>query len=136
MTGTGASLLVDEFGTTFTDSFSIRYFVLDMGNFSLPSINDCFYHKQSCLLRTTIPFLANMPNIQHFRLITNSYNAHILLDVDEWIRLIDRIDPLRKITLQILRSMPSDEDILQKLTQLQNQLFNWQRRVKFQVTFI
>ena len=125
--------LVDQSGETFTGSFSIQYFVLDMGNFSLPSISDCFYHEQSCLLRTTIPFLANMHNIQHFRLITNSYNAHILLDVDEWIRLIYTIDPLRKVTLQILRSMPSDEDILQKLTQLQSQLF---RRVKFQVTFI
>ena len=28
--------------------------------------------------------------------------------------------------------MPSEEDILQKLTQLQNQLFNWQQRVEFQ----
>ena len=34
-----------------------------------------------------------------FRLITNSYNAHILLDVEEWIRLINRIRPLRKVTV-------------------------------------
>ncbi len=66
-----------------TQNFTIEYFLIDTGHFSLPSTSRCCYEYRSCFLMTITDLMQKMSNIRHARLIINRYNFEELLDANE-----------------------------------------------------
>ncbi|CAF4579718.1 unnamed protein product, partial [Rotaria sp. Silwood2] len=120
----------NQYNMTFSKNIGIEHFLLDISHFPLSSMNDCLQQNESCFLMTTIDFIQDMSNIRDVRLITNKYNINKLLDLNEWRRLVDNCFLLKKITLKILGNILQDEELVKKITILQEGL---RQAVEFQV---
>jgi hypothetical protein len=97
-----------------TQNFTIEYFLIDIGQFPLPSTNECCHEYRSCFLTTITDLIKRMANIRHVRLITNRFNLEQLFDANEWKSLINVCYQWKTITMEVWRSVLEKEELSQK----------------------
>jgi hypothetical protein len=110
---------LDQLNQTYRQNFIVEYFLLDVGHFPLPSMNECYQQQKSCFLMAIIDFIKSMHNIRYVRLITNRYNIDKVFDWNEWKNLINTCQHLKKITVETLQSMLSGEQFVQKAMEIE-----------------
>jgi hypothetical protein len=115
---------------------TVEYFLLDVGHFPLISINNCFKQYTLCSLITTIDFIKTMTNIRYIYLIINKYDIKSLLDINQWITLVTDCVHLRKVNIQVLGSSLEDQQLLEKVLQIQMQLRHIQQTIQFNLHFL
>lgn len=116
------------------NNFIVKYFLLDMGEACLNSTNECFKRYESCFLMTTIDLMKCMPNTRYFHLIINQYGVEKILNIDDWRNLMNIFYHLEKITLHVIGNKLEDNELLlQKVMELQNELNNGRKIIKFRV---
>ena len=81
----------------FNQNFTVEYFLLDIGQFSLPSMNE------SCFLLTTGSFIKSMQSIRCVRLVINKYYLDKILDWNEWNNLVNWCPQLKTATVETPR---------------------------------
>ncbi|CAF2637299.1 unnamed protein product [Rotaria sp. Silwood2] len=124
---------LDQYSMVIFNNLTIEYFLLDMGKFSLPSINTCLQQHQSCILTTTINLITAMTNIRHVRLITNTYNVMNTLDLNQWNRLATGFRQLMTIILKIMGNMLYDEELMDQIEKIHSR---WRQKIEFKVIFM
>ncbi|CAF3641506.1 unnamed protein product [Rotaria sp. Silwood1] len=123
----------DQYSMISLNKPAIEYFLLDMGEFSLPSISNCLQQHQSCILMTTIDLITTMTHIRHVRLITNTYNVMSTVDLNQWSRLAKGFHQLKKITLKIMGNMLYDDELMDQIETIQKR---WWQAIEFEVIFV
>jgi hypothetical protein len=81
----------------------VKYLLIELGYFLLPSRDQCHRRRQSCFLITMRDFISTMFNVGHLRLMTERDNLDQILDWNGWTSLIKKRPHLRKITVQTSR---------------------------------
>ena len=114
----------------------IEYFLLDVAQHPFLPVDRCYRQHNTCLLMTIIDFMKYMQNIRYVRLITNKYNLHRLLGVNEWQSLALDCNQLKKMTLQVMGIIVQDEPLMKKILDIQNELYNIRQTIKFEVLFV
>jgi len=61
-----------------------------------------------------------MSNIRSVSLIINKGNVETLLDVDEWMAFMKKCKQLEKITLEVIRNMLKETQLIQKIQEIEN----------------
>jgi len=135
-----AGTICTHFGTSqFTNWYkintSVEYFLFDIGHFPSISMNKCFEHNYFCFLTTIIDFITRMQSIRYLYLIINKYDVERLLIVENWEFLVIKCFQLKKITIQVLGSLVQNEQLLQKVLNIQKKLCNIRKTIKFQISF-
>ncbi|CAF3056754.1 unnamed protein product [Rotaria sp. Silwood2] len=125
---------INEFTMRLLRNYTIEYFLLDVRHLPLPSMYECRDFQESCVLMITIDFIAKIHNIRHVHLIiSNQYDLKKLLNAYEWIELTNTCHQLKKITLQVMESIFEDQQLIMKIIEIQNKLYNIRKTIKFQV---
>jgi hypothetical protein len=114
----------------------VEYFLFDVGHFPLISMNNCFRYYKSCFLITTIDFIKKLINIQYIHLIINKYDIEQLLDIDQWKTLVNECLQLKQVTLQVLGNTFQNEQLMQKVLNIQTEMNNIRQTIKFQIKFL
>jgi hypothetical protein len=112
---------------------TIEYLLVDVAHMSMPLRNDCSQYYNTCLLKTTIDFIKIMPNIQYVHLIINEGNVERLLDVNEWKSLVPACRRLKKVILQVTKSMSQDKQLAEKVLKIQKELCHGEQTIKFEM---
>ncbi|CAM4767684.1 unnamed protein product [Rotaria magnacalcarata] len=116
-------------------NYNIEYFLFDLSTFPLPPTSDCTKQLPSCFLMTAIDLIKYMLNLRYFQLITNIDSISKLLDLNEWVRMTSYCSRLTKITLRVLGRMKADDEMSQKIVEIQNALCTLSQNTQFQVIF-
>ncbi|CAF1450233.1 unnamed protein product [Rotaria sordida] len=127
---------IDEFNIESIYNFNIEYFLLDIGQFQLTSANECYQHYESCFLNTIYDLIQWMRRIQCFRLIINKYNVKKLLQVDHWKNFLYKCNSLNKITLQVIGGILENDEIQEKVRELQLEFYCIRPAIKFQIVYM
>ncbi len=105
-------------------NFSVESFVLNVDHTSKSIVNMCAQYHTKCVLRTITDFIQIMSNIRYVRIIVKTKgNPDTLLDVNEWMNLVNMCKQLKKITLQVINK-PEDTQLQQKIEEIKNALNN------------
>ncbi|CAF4653658.1 unnamed protein product [Rotaria sp. Silwood1] len=114
-------------------NFTIEYFLLDMTHASMTFLTNCSQYYKTCFLMTTTDFIKLMPNIRYVRLIANNINVEKLLDINDWKSLVMACHHLEKVTLKVIKSTSQDAQLTQNILQIQQELSNVRKEIKFHV---
>jgi hypothetical protein len=114
------SLFQHPLDLQFRPNITIEYFLLDIRHFPLNLMNRCFLNYQSCFLMQIVTLIKIMKNIRYIHFLTSQYNIEKLLDINEWRRLIDECYQLKKVTLQVIGNGLQNEQLIQKILEIQN----------------
>jgi hypothetical protein len=112
---------------------TIEYLQVDVAHMSMSLRHDCSQYYNTCLLKTTIDFIKIMLNIQYVHLIINEGNVERLLDVNEWKSLVPACRQLKKVILQVTKSMSQDTQLAEKVLKIQKDLSNGEQIIKFEM---
>jgi hypothetical protein len=99
-------------------------------------MNNCFEHDQLCFLTTIIVFIRNMLNIRYAHLIITKDDVEYFLDIYEWQTLVNRSLKLNKIILQVTGNTFQNKQLTQKALNIQKELRNIRKTIKFQIKFL
>ncbi|CAF4505244.1 unnamed protein product [Rotaria socialis] len=127
--------IMDNFDRIYAKKSNIKYFLFDMSQFPLTSMNNCLQHRHSCFLKSLFGFIKVVYTVPCVRLIINCNDAKILLDINEWRNLIRTCSQLRKITLEVFGSLSADVEVSQKIIEIQDEIFLYSPRTELRVTF-
>ncbi|CAF2076390.1 unnamed protein product [Rotaria magnacalcarata] len=125
----------DQYNNLLFANYNIEYFLFDLSTFPLPPTSDCTKQLPSCFLMTAIDLIKYMLNLRYFQLITNIDSISKLLDLNEWVRMTSYCSRLTKITLRVLGRMKADDEMSQKIVEIQNALCTLSQNTQFQVIF-
>jgi len=117
-------------------NYNVEYFLFDVSHFPLISTKNCFRYYRSCFLTTIIDFIKKMINIRYIHFIINKYDIEQLLNIEEWIILVNERLELKKITLQVLGNTFQNEQLMQKVLNIQTGIRNIRQTIKFQIKFL
>ncbi|CAF4036536.1 unnamed protein product [Rotaria sordida] len=107
---------LNELTMKYLRNYTIEYLLLDVGHLPLPSIYECLNFQELCFLMITSDFISKIRNVRHVHLIIiNEDNLKKLLSASEWTRLAIICHQLKKITLQIMRSILEDQQLTKKI---------------------
>ncbi|CAF3792056.1 unnamed protein product [Rotaria sordida] len=107
---------LNELTMKYLRNYTIEYLLLDVGHLPLPSIYECLNFHELCFLMITNDFISKIRNVRHVHLIIiNEDNLKKLLNASEWTRLAIICHQLKKITLQIMRSILEDQQLTKKI---------------------
>ncbi len=114
------------------ENTTIEYFYLDITEVIFGIIGNNSY-----FLREAITDLIKaMRNIRYVRFTINKYDFEQLLAVYRWESVIRRCHQLKKIIFQINEDISQDNDLAQKILEIQNALYEIRETIKFQVIFL
>ncbi|CAF4285574.1 unnamed protein product [Rotaria socialis] len=125
----------DQYNSLLFPNYDIEYCLFDLSNFPLHPTSDCTKQLPSCFLTAAIGLTKYLLNLQYFQLITNMDSVSKLLDLNEWIRMTSHCPRLTKITLRVLGRMKADDEMSQKIVEIQNALCTLSQNTQFQVIF-
>ncbi len=87
-------------------------------------------------MTTIIDFITRMESIRYLYLVINKYDIEQLLVVENWEFLVLKCFQLKKITIEILGSLVRNEQLIQKVLNIQKKLCNIRKTIKFQISFL
>ncbi len=128
---------ISPFENCYKMNMGIEYFLFDVRHFSLISMNNCFEHSQSCFSMTLIDFIKTMRNIRYVCLMINRNDVEKFFDLELWEDLIMICSKLKKIKIDILGKINSenDEQLTSNALNIQTCLQNLRQTIKFQIQF-
>ena len=102
-------------------SLYVTYLLLDLDQFPLISMEECYQEYQTCFLRTLTEFVKHMSWLKYLHLIVNQYDLDNLMNMEQWRGLVFNCRYLRKVKLQILANVADSEILSRKILQWRNQ---------------
>ncbi|CAF1351907.1 unnamed protein product [Rotaria magnacalcarata] len=127
--------VMDTSDRIYAKKSNIKYFLFDMGQFPLTSMNNCLQHCHSWFIQALFSFIKVIYTVRCVRLIINCNDAKILLDINEWRNLICTCSQLRKITLEVFGSQSPDVEVSQKIVEIRHEIFLYSPGTKFCIIF-
>ncbi len=129
---------ISPFDNLYKLNVGIKYFLFDVGHFSLISMNNCFEHSQSCFSMTLIDFIKTMRNIRYVCLIINKDDVEKFFDLELWEDSVMICSQLKKIKIQILGKINSEdgEQLRSNALNMQTCLQSIRQTIKFQIQFL
>ena len=109
---------------------NIQIFVLHLFEFSQSNHDSCFQMLDKCQLRTILDFIRIMIYIQRIQLIIYEDNLDVLLDVCQWIQLVEYCQRLNRITIKVKAKNTCDLSIVNRI---QHELKSVRNQINFQV---
>jgi hypothetical protein len=112
---------------------TLESFVLHVDHISRSLVNNCRQAFRECVLRTITDFIRVMSNIRYVRIITNKSSIKTLLDIVEWVALLDICQQLESIKLKGMKMGLNDEQLDQKFQEIVKELHSKRECIKFEV---
>ncbi len=112
---------------------TVESFMLYVNYISRSLVNMCIQAFAKCVLRTITDFIRIMLNIRYVRIILNQSGIEALLDVIEWVTLLDICRQLEKITLKGMTKMSSKNQLVEIIDEIVENLHCKRESVTFEV---
>ncbi|CAF4953318.1 unnamed protein product [Rotaria sp. Silwood1] len=112
---------------------TVKYFLFDVGQFPLISMSNYYECNRLCCLKSIIILIKQMANIRCVHFIINKYDIEAFMDIHEWEILVQACSQLKNIKLQILDRMFQNDELTQKVFEIQTALHNIRQTIRFQI---
>jgi hypothetical protein len=118
------------------ENTTIEYLDLDTSQSRLASMQLHSCHRILSFSAISTYLIESMNRLRRIRLVTNKYNFQSFLSVYRWKDIAEECRQLNKVTLFITGGTLKDDELTQKIEEIQNKLYTVRETMKFQVIFL